>query len=88
VVPGSLAFELFTQRIREMLLRAGSGLAPEGAAMAQAYGMMIRQASMLSYKNAFTIMSLIVVCLSPLPFLMRLAPRRGPKPPDEAMAGH
>jgi DHA2 family multidrug resistance protein len=88
VVPGSLAFELFTQRIREMLLRAGSGVAPEAAAMAQAYGMMIRQASMLSYKNAFTIMSLIVVCLSPLPFLMRLAPRRGPKPPDEAMAGH
>jgi len=55
--------------------------------MGQAYQMMLRQASMLSYKNAFTIMGIVVVCLSPLPFLMRLPPKRGPKPPEEAM-GH
>jgi DHA2 family multidrug resistance protein len=50
--------------------------------------MMLRQASMLSYKNAFAILALTVVLLSPLPFLMRLPPkrRRGAPPPEEIAA--
>ena len=88
IVPGSVAFRLFRQRIAEMLARTGGGGIPPGSvAMGQAYRMMIRQASMLGYKNAFTILAIVVVCLSPLPFLMRLPPKRGPKPPDEALAG-
>jgi DHA2 family multidrug resistance protein len=43
---------------------------------------------MLSYKNAFAILSLLVVLLSPLPFLMRLPPKRGPKPKPEELAAH
>jgi DHA2 family multidrug resistance protein len=89
IVPGSPAFSLFRQRIAEMMARGGGrGMEPGAAAMGQAYGMMLRQASMLSYKNAFFLLSIVVVCLSPLPFLMRLPPKRGPKPPDEALAGH
>jgi DHA2 family multidrug resistance protein len=61
---------------------------PGAAAMAQAYQTMIRQASMLSYKNAFTILALTVLCLSPLPFLMRLPAKRGPKPPPEELVAH
>jgi DHA2 family multidrug resistance protein len=89
VVPGSPAYNIFTGRIKEMLMRGGmpSGLASQ-TAVGEAYQMMIRQATMLSYKNAFTILAFAVVCLSPLPFLMRLPPKRparpGAKAPDPA----
>ena len=48
---------------------------------------MVRQASMLSYKNAFFLLSVIILCLVPLPFVMRLPDRRA-KPDPEAMGGH
>ena len=44
-------------------------------AYAHAYQQMLRQASMLSYKNAFFILSIIILCLSPLPFVMRRPPK-------------
>jgi len=88
ITPDAPALRLFRQHIAELLARnGGGGITAAAAAMGQAYQMMLRQASMLSYKNAFTIMGIVVVCLSPLPFLMRLPPKRGPKPPEEAM-GH
>jgi hypothetical protein len=58
-------------------------MAPAAAgqvAVGQAYQMMLRQASMLSYKNAFTVLGCVVMLLSPLPFLMRLPPKRPAKP--------
>jgi len=48
---------------------------------------MVRQAAMLSYQNAFAIMSLVIVLMSPLPFLMRLPTKRA-KPAPEEMAAH
>jgi DHA2 family multidrug resistance protein len=33
---------------------------------------MLRQASMLSYKNAFALLAMVIFCLIPLPFIMRL----------------
>jgi len=45
-------------------------------AMAMAYQSMQAQASALSFKNSFWIMSVIVLCLTPLPFIMR-RPRPG-----------
>jgi DHA2 family multidrug resistance protein len=47
---------------------------------------MLRQASMLSYQNAFWALSVIIACLIPLPFIMRKPPRHDPSP-KEAM-GH
>jgi len=89
IVPGSPALRLFRQRVAEMLMRGrGSGMDPAAVAMGQAYQMMLRQASMLSYKNAFTILAIVVVCLSPLPFLMRLPPKRAGSPPPEELMGH
>ena len=41
---------------------------------------------MLSYKNAFTILGFAVVLLSPLPFLMRLPPKRPARPGAKAQA--
>ena len=46
---------------------------------------MLRQASMLSYKNAFLILSVTILCLSPLPFIMRLPPKTL-KPPRRRRA--
>jgi DHA2 family multidrug resistance protein len=40
-------------------------------AMAMAYQTVQAQASALSFKNSFWVMSLIVLCLTPLPFIMR-----------------
>ncbi|MFC6647443.1 DHA2 family efflux MFS transporter permease subunit [Granulicella cerasi] len=55
-------------------------------AVGYAYQNMIRQATMLSYKNAFFILSVSIACLMPLPFIMRL-PTKAAKPSPEQM-GH
>jgi DHA2 family multidrug resistance protein len=46
----------------------------------------VQQASMLSYMNAFWVLSVVIACLIPLPFIMRKPPAMK-KPPEEAM-GH
>lgn len=46
-----------------------------------------RPASMLSYQNAFFVLSLTIVCLAPLPFLMRL-PSSLSRPSPEEIAAH
>jgi DHA2 family multidrug resistance protein len=89
VVPGQAGYNWFTGRVGEMLMRGGmNATAAHRTAVAEAYQLMVRQASMLSYKNAFLILSVMVVLLSPLPFLMRLAPKRGSKPAPEEIAAH
>ena len=96
VVQGSPAFTSFTDRMKEMLMQQGMTPAAAGqAAVGEAYQMMLRQATMLSYKNAFTLLGFVVVLLSPLPFLMRLPPKRparpgakAPEPSPEELAAH
>ena len=56
-------------------------------AMAQVYGQMQRQAGMLAYKNAFFLLALTVMCLSPLVWIMRLPPKRVKVDPEQ-MAAH
>jgi DHA2 family multidrug resistance protein len=88
VVPGSARYEIFTQQMSKLFISGGMTRAQAGqAAIGEAYEMMVRQATMLSYKNAFAILGGAVLLLSPLPFLMRLPPKRGPKPKPEEM-GH
>jgi DHA2 family multidrug resistance protein len=89
VVPGSVAYQLFMDRVKEILIKGGMPPAAAGrAAVGEAYRIMLRQAMMLSYKNAFMILSCAVVVLSPLPFLMRLPPKRVAKPAAEELAAH
>jgi DHA2 family multidrug resistance protein len=45
--------------------------------------MLGRQANMLSYQNAFWLLSVIMACLVPLPFIMRKPPPRGRAAPEE-----
>jgi MFS transporter, DHA2 family, multidrug resistance protein len=72
VVPGSLQYSQYLQQTQNALMALGRGLAEaQDAAQAFAYQTLGRQSSMLSYQNAFWGMSVIVVCLVPLPFIMR-----------------
>jgi MFS transporter, DHA2 family, multidrug resistance protein len=88
VVPGSLAYRIYTERMTQMLAGGGMPQAVAGqAALGEAYREMVRQASMLAYQNAFAIMSLVIVLMSPLPFLMRLPTKRA-KPAPEELAAH
>ena len=52
-------------------------------AMAMAYFTVQSQAGALSFKNAFFVMSLMIACLSPLPFIMR-RPKAAPSSPPSA----
>ena len=88
-MPGQASYNWFTGRVGEMLMRGGMKAAlAHQAAVAEASGLMLQQAAMLSYKNAFTIMSITVVSPVAAAFLMRLPPKRGPKPPPEEMVAH
>ena len=61
--------------------------AASGIAMADVYGQMVRQATMMAYKDAFFVLSLTVLCLSPLVWIMRLPPKRQAIDPEQ-MAAH
>jgi MFS transporter, DHA2 family, multidrug resistance protein len=88
VVKGSVPYNLYMDRMKEMMMAHGmSSAAASQSAMGQAYQQMLRQASMLSYKNAFFILAVTIFCLSPLPFIMRL-PTKAAKPDPEALGGH
>ncbi len=61
--------------------------AAQPAAMASAYNQMLRQANMLAYKNAFAVLSFVLLILSPLVWIMRLPPKRVKIDPEQ-MAAH
>jgi len=87
VIPGSVPYQLYMGKIKEMLMAHGMPAAQASQlAVGRAYQDMLRQATMLSYKNAFYILSIIIICLVPLPFVMRLPNKRAKLDP-EAM-GH
>jgi DHA2 family multidrug resistance protein len=87
VVPGTVAFRFYTDRIQQLLVTGGMSSAQAmQAAVGRAYFQMQLQAAMLSYQNAFVVLSALLFCLVPLPFLMRL-PKKREKPSPEA-AGH
>ncbi len=88
VVPGSLQYTGYVTRVAQALQTGGMGrLAAMQGAVGYAYQQMIRQASMLAYKNAFALLAVLIMLLTPLPFLMRL-PSAGQKPSPEEVAAH
>jgi DHA2 family multidrug resistance protein len=88
VIKGSVPYRLYMDAITRQLMSHGmSAAAASQLAVGRAYQEMLRQAAMLSYKNAFFILSVIILCLVPLPFVMRLPEKRS-KPDPEAMGGH
>ena len=85
ITSGSYAITDFTRRFAD--LTHTSIAAAQPVALAQIYGQMQRQASMLAYKNAFAILSGAVFLLSPLVWIMRLPPKAA-KPDPEQLAAH
>jgi len=87
VIPGSAPYRIYMGKMMTMLQAGGmSAGQASSTAIGVAYREMQRQASMLAYKNAFLILSIVIVCLVPLPFIMRL-PAKKVKLDPEAM-GH
>ncbi len=84
--PGSIGYQRYIAAVSSAARsrRHERPRRPHQIAVAYAYQQMVRQASMLSYKNAFAVLATVILCLTPLPFIMRLPPKRQ-KPPPEAM---
>jgi DHA2 family multidrug resistance protein len=88
VIRGSVPYTRYISAItRQLIARGMTSAQASQLAVGQAYQEMLRQASMLSYKNAFFVLSIIIICLVPLPFVMRL-PDKKAKADPETMGGH
>ena len=88
VVQGSMQYTSYLAAVSRAL--EFGGMQPAAAmrsAVGYAYQQMIRQASMLAYKNSFALLAAVIMCLTPLPFIMRL-PGKGQKPSPEEVAAH
>jgi MFS transporter, DHA2 family, multidrug resistance protein len=86
-VPGSPAYENFLAQTRAALMTAGQSAAQARvAATGYAYQQLLRQSSILSYQNAFFVLSVVAAILVPLPFVMRRPPKR--KLPASEPVGH
>jgi DHA2 family multidrug resistance protein len=85
---GSIGYMRYIAAVSGILRQQGMGAAQAAqTAIGQAYQEMVRQASMLAYKNAFAVLAGVILCLTPLPFLMRL-PAKSEKPAPEELAAH
>ena len=88
VIPGSYAYENYLAQTKSALMTAGRAATQAAdAAAGMAYRQMLRQASVLSYKNAFWMLSFTAAMLVPWPFVMRKPPKRSEAAPADA-AGH
>jgi DHA2 family multidrug resistance protein len=87
IIPGSYAYENYMSQMKNALMAAGQSAAQARiGATGFAYQQLLRQSSMLSYQNAFWVLSVVAAVLVPWPFVMRRPPKRK-KAPSEAM-GH
>ena len=85
VVAGSPAYTHFLDATQAALMHLGQNAdTASRLATGQAWQTMLRQASMLSYQNAFWVLSVTIACLIPLPFVMRQPPKVQ-NAPKEAM---
>ncbi len=77
----NMNFEHFLSGLKAMFISQGYDAATATTkAMAMAYQTVQLQANTLSFVNSFYVMSIIVVCLAPLPFVMRRPQVRGGRP--------
>ena len=74
IYAGGYAYRNFLAQTQAGIAAMGHGAAQLAAG--QAYRELLRQASMLSYQNAFWLLSVIIFALTPLPFLMQRPPMR------------
>lgn len=75
---GGYAYSTFVAQTQAALEKMGHAGAAQ-LAQGQAYRELLRQASMLSYQNAFWMLSVAIALLVPIPFLMQKPPRPQPR---------
>ena len=81
---GDVNFQQYLAGLKALFLSQGFDAATATAkALSMAYQSLLAQANALSFKNSFWGMSLMVLCLTPLPFVMR-RPRPGQGRPQAA----
>jgi MFS transporter, DHA2 family, multidrug resistance protein len=79
---GNSNFRQFLNGLTAMFISQGYDAATAAKkALAMAYFTVQSQAGALSFKNSFFVMSVIIACLSPLPFIMR-RPKPGERQPS------
>ena len=79
---GNPSFRQFLNGLTAMFISQGYDAATAAKkALAMAYFTVQSQANALSFKNSFFVMSVIIACLSPLPFIMR-RPKPGERQPS------
>ncbi len=79
---GNMNFEQVLSGLRDLFVSQGyDAVTAASMAMGQVYRMVQAQAGALSFENSFFVMSVVVLCLVPFPFIMR-RPR-----PEEAKSG-
>jgi DHA2 family multidrug resistance protein len=82
----TMAYRHYIDQTTAALMSLGQSASQAGPlAIGHAYQEMLRESSMLSYMNAFWVLSVVIACLIPLPFIMRKPPPRA-KAPVEAGA--
>jgi MFS transporter, DHA2 family, multidrug resistance protein len=85
VVNNSVGYRFYTDRLQSLLVTGGMNSAEAmQTAVGQAYRQMQLQATMVSYQNAFVVLSVLLFVLVPLPFLMRLPKKREKLSPEAA----
>ena len=82
--PGGYSLSAYISRYAQLTHTTIAAAQP--IAIAQIYNQMIRQSSMLAYKNAFFLLSCMLVVLSPLVWIMRLPPKAQPVDPNQMSA--
>ncbi len=76
-------FEQWLTGLKSVFLAQGYDAATAGQkALAAAYGTVQAQANVLSFKNSFWVMAIVIGCLTPLPFIMRR-----PRPNEQKAVG-
>jgi len=79
---GDPNFTNFVNSMKGLFISQGNdAVTATQKALAMAYRMVQQQSSTLSFESSFFIMSIVVGCLAPLPFIMR-RPRRGERQPS------
>lgn len=78
LTPFDPSYRSALQRGSEMLHNGGGEAAGQAGALGGIYREMLRQASMLSFNDAFHIISAIMICVLPLVLLMRRGKSGGP----------
>ncbi len=82
---GSANFQQFIAGLKALFMSNGyDAVTATEKAMAMAYQTVQAQASALSFENSFWVMSAIVLCLVPLPFIMRRPPKHAGEQPLSA----